>query len=69
MNPGDNSGVEFCSDPRHWFPVSLGSLAFSLQFPGGNAPARMAPTSALVGLEWISILRKKSWGLGIQEAA
>lgn len=68
MNPGDNSGIEFGSDPRCSFPVTLGSLAFSLHFPGGMLLPR-APTSALVELEWISILRKKSRGLGIQEAA
>lgn len=69
MNAGGNCGVEFRSDARFWDPATLGSLALSLHFPWGAAPACMAPTSALVGLEWISILRKKSWGLGIQEAA
>lgn len=68
MNPEDNSGAEFHSDARLWDPATLGSSALSLYFRG-VAPACMAPTSALMELEWISILRKKSWGLGIQEAA
>ena len=52
MNSGDNSGVQLRSDPRLWDSAILGSLTFSLHFPGvlpystpwrGVAPACMAP--------------------------
>ena len=35
MNSGDNSGVQLCSVPRLWDSAILGSLTFSLHFPGG----------------------------------
>ena len=34
MNSGDNSGVEFHSDPSLWDPAILESLTFSLHFHG-----------------------------------
>lgn len=68
VNPGDNSGVDSS--------LMLGSgiqLLWGVQFSPyislGAVPARMAPTSALLGLEWISIIRKKNRGPEIQEAA
>lgn len=67
VNPGDNSGVEFHSHTRLWDPAPLGSSAL-LTLPCGDAAACMAPTSALVGLEWIFILRK-NWEPGSQEVA